>query len=177
MYGSNRQALVFGLNVGTYSTSEVFVHVKAIDGNNDVTWDSDTPARGFQAYDTGSKEDREHAFNQYYYYRTTVDPTHVTVDEAEAERISKLLKGVRVKLDKMALEYGDPKSFGVYAQRVAKALGIKEIGFYPPNGAATWMSGQRLRFESPSDAARHIDSIIFDWRVQQGQFKAAAAAA
>lgn len=175
MYSGNRQALVFGLN-DRDGFAEVFTHVKAVGNDNNVTWDSETPARGLQAFDTGSSESdrRADAFSHPYYIRLVVDPSNATVDEMEAERIAKLLKRVRTKMDKMSADYGTPGTFGAYVQRLAKALDIAEIGFYPPKGRELWASGYRLRFDNPANAAYTIDNIITQWREQSGTYAIAS---
>jgi hypothetical protein len=169
MYANNQSAFIFELTNSVYSHdySEVRVRVVAIDGDRETTYDSTNPAEGFQAYASGNTDDRERSFT---YWNSGVQHTGSVVSEYEAERIHKLMVKLRKSLDKMSDEYGYATTFGTYVQRLSKALGVKLVGFFPPNGQTMWASGEKIRFQSPSDASHHIDSIIRDWKEQTGRY-------
>ena len=73
------------------------------------------------------------------------------------------LKKIDTGIARINNEYGTAGSLGRYVQRVAKVLGIRYVGFYPPKGQSTWASGERIRFVEPADAAYMIDDKLRQW--------------
>ena len=144
---TNRVALVFSINAspaGQYA--DVTARAMQIGSDGDIGYGYDRAYEalsGFEAHASGNTAHRDEGFRSWG-IRVASPSYRTTVDEWEAERIHKVLKSVRVKLDKMVESgFGEPGTFGAYVARCAKALGIKYIAFTAPYARSHWASGDR----------------------------------
>ncbi len=170
----NRIALVFELAQWD-NRATVTARVRLINAAGDIGygWDDDFVAIDGLQVESRLEHDR---VNTAYDWTFKMSPRYGDVDLPEAERLLKTLRRITNKLAGMVEDgYGEPATFGAYVARIAKASGIRHIGFRAPHGREFWASGERIRLESPGDGARHIDYVVADWLQQTGQYAPAAA--
>src|SRR5207244_4793347 len=117
---------------------------------------------GYTRLDADRRQDEGESYRPGPAYWNALYRDVSSVNASEAATMQKTFAKLERGMAKAESDYGRPATFGAYVQRVAKVLGIKQIGFYPPSDDM-WANGRAIDFVNLSDGARRIDGLIWDW--------------
>lgn len=88
-----------------------------------------------------------------------------TVDLRKAERMTKTLRTVEKRMEKLTASYGHPATYGAYLARVARAIGATTFVFHKDGGRTGWCHSEtEYTFrDTNAEAISEVDRIVQTW--------------